>query len=114
MNREPFNIDEDGTFYDVPPTPPHTLTDEQAGYDAPSEAALAFAEKVQRACLLDVNLYDLLQHEVARLLDAFAAQQVAAREAEIKRKLLDAPSKLDDEGATYIRLKDIGEIINGE
>lgn len=44
----------------------------------PSEAALAFAGKLQEACLLDVNLYDLLQYDVARLLDAFAAQAVAA------------------------------------
>ena len=47
----------------------------------PSEAALAFAGKLQEACLLDVNLYDLLQDDVARLLDAFAAQAVAAERA---------------------------------
>ena len=47
----------------------------------PSEAALAFAGKLQEALLLDVNLYDLLQDDVARLLDAFAAQAVAAERA---------------------------------
>lgn len=75
-----------GNPSDFDPTAPYiptTLTDQRAGYSVPSEAALAFAEKVQKACLLDVNLHDLLQHDVARLLDAFAAQAVAAREAEI-------------------------------
>lgn len=62
---------------------PTTLTDARAGYDVPSEAALAFAERVQKACLLDVNLYDLLQDDVARLLDEYAAQAVAKRDAEI-------------------------------
>ena len=54
----------------------------------PSEAALAFAGKLQEACLLDVNLYDLLQDDVARLLDAFAAQAVAAERARIARQIL--------------------------
>jgi len=53
----------------------------------PSEAALAFAGKLQEACLLDVNLYDLLQDDVARLLDAFAAQAVAAERARILERL---------------------------
>lgn len=69
----------DGSLdYDQPaPTPQH-LTDPAQGYGEPSDAAMAFAEKVQRACFLDVNLYDLLQDDVARLLDAFAAQAVEA------------------------------------
>ena len=53
----------------------------------PSEAALAFAGKLQEACLLDVNLYDLLQDDVARLLDAFAAQAVAAEREQIIKRL---------------------------
>lgn len=40
--------------------------------EQPSENALAFAQKVQQACLLDTNLHDLLQDDVARLLDEFA------------------------------------------
>jgi NTP pyrophosphatase (non-canonical NTP hydrolase) len=39
----------------------------------PSENALAFAQKLQQACLLDINLHDLLQDDVARLLDEFAS-----------------------------------------
>jgi len=66
--------------YTYPNTTPArtTLTDKGAGYGEPSEAALAFAEKVQKACLLDVNLYDLLQHDVARLLDEYAQKAVEA------------------------------------
>lgn len=78
-------IVEDLTY--EPAATPQRLSDKQAGYREPSETALAFAEKVQKACLLNVNLYDLLQDDVARLLDAFAAQQVAAREAEIAKAI---------------------------
>ena len=65
----------------------------------PSEAALAFAGKLQEACLLDVNLYDLLQDDVARLLDAFAAQAVAAERARWHNiETTPAPNGIDVEG----------------
>lgn len=81
--NEPFNIDEDGMFYDVPPTPPHTLTDERAGYGEPSEAALAFA----RDWLKSASKIEGITEALATLFDAFAAQQVEAREAEIVEAL---------------------------
>ena len=56
----------------------------------PSEAALAFAGKIQEALLLDVNLYDQAQDDVARLLDAFAAQAVAAERARITKDVAGA------------------------
>jgi hypothetical protein len=96
-----YPILEDGSFdYDHPLPTPQRLTDEQAGYGAPSEAAVKTVECV--IAWLDEptesEWHALI--ELAMMFDAFAQQAVAAREAEIV-------AALEHQAEVWERMKDM-------
>lgn len=104
-----YPVNPDGSFiYDHPQPTPQRLSDEQAGYDAPGETALAFVlsrlevksdeldgqpfwyTELNGTCVMVRSMkapcdlaWRVLRQEVTALCQEYAAQAVAAREAAI-------------------------------
>jgi len=85
--------------YDHPTPPPQRLTDPVAGYGEPSQAALDTVERLE-VYLATLEMADVqgedAKVDLARWFDRFAAQAVAAREAEIVAALEESRDSVID------------------